>query len=136
MCTQGAPHIIYNCISPRISDATMMNHKPTVPRRRRGPLAHSSSAVLARPSDGKVAPLARSDSMNMSVGPSSSDSTIQQDIQLQEETDLAQMKSVCTLDAHCIRWMNKRKTGISNGTQNVKVGSSHCESVRIINVII
>ena len=88
-------------------------------------MAHSSSAVLARTSNESPPPLARSNSMNMSVGPSSSDSTIQQEIQLQEETDLAQMKSVCTLDAHCIRWMNKRKTGISNGTQNVKVPETY-----------
>ena len=63
-----------------------------------------------------------SQSGGVSIAPSTSESTLlRQEVKEQEELDLARLKSVCTLDAHCIRWMNKRKAGIAEGTQNVKV---------------
>lgn len=60
-------------------------------------------------------------SADPSVAGTNGESTIRLEIQQQEDMDLAAMKAVCTLDAHCIRWMNRRKNGVATGAANVKV---------------
>jgi hypothetical protein len=86
-----------------------------------------SSSVLgvgrvARSSDAlnTDAMISRCNSANVSLAGTNTGSTIQEE-ERQDDTALAALKAVSTLDAHCLRWMNKRKTGVSTGNANVKV---------------
>jgi Ca2+-binding EF-hand superfamily protein len=66
-----------------------------------------------------------------SLTPSNAESSmLRAEIKQQEESDLAALKSVSTLDSHCIRWMNKRKTGVADGTQNVKLPPDKARQLR------